>query len=69
MGYPADPTHVQMEGRVKDAGTNKTLFLFADNRVATLLIGSDKDAWMKHIEDIANGLVIELVAIKAKMVE
>jgi hypothetical protein len=37
--------------------------------VATLLVGSDKDAWRKHIEDITNDLVTELSAIKAKMVE
>ncbi len=69
MGFPVDPTHVQMEGRIKDANTNKTVFIFADNRSASLLLGSNKAAWRKHIEDIANDLVLELAVIKAKVID
>ncbi len=68
MGYPVDPTHVQVEGRIKDAKTDETLFVFADNRVGRPLFGSDEETWEEHIADIAGDLVLELATIKVKMV-
>lgn len=64
--YPVDPTHVQVEGRVRDARTGETLFIFADNRAGGPLFSADEVTWRRHIADIASDLVLELAAIKIK---
>lgn len=69
MGYPVDPTHVQVEGRLKDANTDETLFLFADNRSGSPLLSDDAETWQKHIADIAKDLVLEIAAVKVKFVQ
>ena len=69
MGYPVDPTHVQVEGRLKDANTDETLFLFADNRSGSPLLSDDAETWQKHIADIAKDLVLEIAAVKVKLVQ
>lgn len=68
VGYPIDPTHVQVEGRLKDAGTGETLLLFADNRSTSPLLGDNAEAWQKHLSDIARDFVLEIASIKVKLV-
>lgn len=65
---PLDQTYVQVEGRLKDANTNETLFLFADNRAGSALFSGDAEAWQEHIANIAKDLILEMAAIKVKLV-
>lgn len=66
--YPLDPTHVQLEGRIKDANTGKILFIFADNRAGGPLFSEDEETWQRHVTDIASDLVLELASAKIKLV-
>ncbi|MFQ5862661.1 MAG: DUF3313 family protein [Candidatus Brocadiales bacterium] len=66
--YPLDPTHVQVEGRIKDANTGKTLFIFADNRAGGPLFSGDEETWQRHVADVASDLVLELAAARPKLV-